>query len=1084
MKRPLIVFLFLFYGWKFATSEDESSVDCTLFKVRTEDTSEACQYKDNDTTKYKHELKGLLKNQPLYTFNTGVKFVALLYNDEFVWKHTSAHDSSKFPTELEIDPYNKTLWVKYGGMDFVTFKFENNKWKHSQDLSYGDCKRVTIPDYSDPSAASTPASPPAEVKAEEKVEEVEAEKAEDAKEEVAEVEVKTEEAAETEAKPAHEADESAKEKTDEAVEAEKTEEVGEKAELDAGEAEAGKDATEAGGARSLEGTSGESTKEEKGEHQLEFLERSKVTVHTLDNDGNSHEIDTTQYTVTEETGFLQVDFSDTAKLHKVDYDGVTVWTDSTYPCNGFPKRLYLNLKDNLLWVQSDDKMHTFQRFKNGWEVVESESECQVLKESAKEAATEVVADASPEASAEAPSVPAEGGESAGDVLLSNLYPSDHTGAHYCGLRGSELDEEVEVKEHESKEGETKEGESGSSTEEAAAVKAEEADASGSHLASEASTDADANEAKEGQAAKEGEEEGYRLPSNTSSEDSKSSSDDVLLGNLYPSEHTGAHYCGLRGSELDEEVEVKEHESKEGETKEGESGSSTEEAAAVKAEEADASGSHLASEASTDADANEAKEGQAAKEGEEGSTASADAGLASEDSKSSSDDVLLGNLYPSEHTGAHYCGLRGSELDEEVEVKEHESKEGETKEGESGSSTEEAAAVKAEEADASGSHLASEASTDADANEAKEGQAAKEGEEASEASTDADANEAKEGQAAKEGEEGSTASADAGLASEDSKSSSDDVLLGNLYPSEHTGAHYCGLRGSELDEEVEVKEHESKEGETKEGESGSSTEEATEASTDADTEKAEPAKEDADKAAAKKLEHNGKHLKVFTLADDEVSLEEDKEGKFDVVVEDNKLVVGKFNAGAKCVKLEYDGKEVWKHEEAKHGTKHPSEVRFNTDNLEVVVAFEEDKSKFTFKHDSKSNAHVLAHSFLPLDVSERPDKVKFYKDAAAAQEIGNADLSLSKESDGQKEFMVHRFNNGAKCHLVKYEGKDVWEYDEEYADNFPASVHYNTDDHELRVFVRHNWYYFYKFDTTKNEHDVYREKEPADYASKE
>ncbi|BAM39707.1 conserved hypothetical protein [Theileria orientalis strain Shintoku] len=1029
MKRPLIVLLLLCYGYKIVKSEENSSVDCTLFKVRTEDTSEDCGYKDNDTSKYSYELKGLFKNQPLYTFNTGVKLVALLYNDEFVWKHTSAHDSSKFPTELEIDPYNKTLWVKYGGMDFVTFKFENNKWKHSQDLSYGDCKRVTIPDYSDPSAAN------------------------------------------------------------------------------AGEAEAGKDATEAGGARSLEGTSGESTKEEKGEHQLEFLERSKVTVHTLDNDGNSHEIDTTQYTVTEETGFLQVDFSDTAKLHKVDYDGVTVWTDSTYPCNGFPKRLYLNLKDNLLWVQSDVKMHTFQRFKNGWEVVESESECQVLKESAKEAATEVVADASPEASAEAPSVPAEGGESAGDVLLSNLYPSDHTGAHYSGLRGSELDEEVEVKEHESKEGETKEGESGSSTEEAAAVKAEEADASGSHLASEASTDADANEAKEGQAAKEGEEGSTAsADAGLASEDSKSSSDDVLLGNLYPSEHTGAHYSGLRGSELDEEVEAKEHETKEGEP-----------ASEQKTDKLNPLGGRYKM-LGTKADGAEGELGDDdfEVEGDDDHlkvTLKAEVKMKELQFKRTDldnfekqwerDQEKHGDAYPKvldfgvtkslvtvEFGPRWFYKYNNGGMSPELEVFKAPLDASKKPALKLFRLVEDNNAEKEmEEADYHLVWYFDSANGQFHRFEFDEGTKMVKLEYNNEELWKHDS-------AASAGkypkyvavnavrkdlrvfvEDGVKFDFEFDSVNNKYKTEADkegDLLFSNLYPSDHAGSVYCGLRVTEWDEEVKAKEPVA----------GSSTEEASEASTDADTEKAEPAKEDADKAAAKKLEHNGKHLKVFTLADDEVSLEEDKEGKFDVVVEDNKLVVGKFNAGAKCVKLEYDGKEVWKHEEAKHGTKHPSEVRFNTDNLEVVVAFEEDKSKFTFKHDSKSNAHVLAHSFLPLDVSERPDKVKFYKDAAAAQEIGNADLSLSKESDGQKEFMVHRFNNGAKCHLVKYEGKDVWEYDEEYADNFPASVHYNTDDHELRVFVRHNWYYFYKFDTTKNEHDVYREKEPADYASKE
>ncbi|UKK00928.2 hypothetical protein MACK_001006, partial [Theileria orientalis] len=165
-----------------------SSVDCNLFKVRTEDTSESSGYKDNDTSKYTHELKGLLKNQPLYKFNTGTKFVALLYNDEFVWQHTSSHDSSKFPTELEIDPFNNTLWIKYGGMDFLTFKFENNKWKHSEDLSYGDCKRVKIPDYNATSEPSTPEATPAEVKegeeeAEKPEEEAKPEKAEDESEE-------------------------------------------------------------------------------------------------------------------------------------------------------------------------------------------------------------------------------------------------------------------------------------------------------------------------------------------------------------------------------------------------------------------------------------------------------------------------------------------------------------------------------------------------------------------------------------------------------------------------------------------------------------------------------------------------------------------------------------------------------------------------------------------------------------------------------------------------------------------------------------------------------------------------------------
>ncbi|UKJ89328.2 hypothetical protein MACJ_002576 [Theileria orientalis] len=61
-------------------------------------------------------------------------------------------------------------------MDFLTFKFEDNKCQHCHDLSYCACKTVTIPDYR---VTSAPGTPPLLLAEEKVTEEPEQEKAEE-----------------------------------------------------------------------------------------------------------------------------------------------------------------------------------------------------------------------------------------------------------------------------------------------------------------------------------------------------------------------------------------------------------------------------------------------------------------------------------------------------------------------------------------------------------------------------------------------------------------------------------------------------------------------------------------------------------------------------------------------------------------------------------------------------------------------------------------------------------------------------------------------------------------------------------------
>nr|PVC51726.1 hypothetical protein MACL_00001336 [Theileria orientalis] len=384
MKRPLIVLLLLCYGYKIVKSEENSSVDCTLFKVRTEDTSEDCGYKDNDTSKYSYELKGLFKNQPLYTLNSGVKLVALLYNDEFVWKHTSAHDLSKYPTELEIDPYNKTLWVKYGEMDFVllmklvallyndefvwkhtsahdlskypteleidpynktlwvkygemdfvTFKFENNKWKHSQDLSYGLCKSLTIPDYTDALAPVTLLPTPVEEKAEEKVEEGQFEDFEDREEKPAE---EAKEGAVEEEKP----EESPEDKVE--LEVEETEEL----------VEAGEGAQEAVEEKGVEEVAGPEPGEAAEEHDLPQLHAEETDERSVVGSEEVHEdevaVDCTLFKVrtedtSEDCGYKDNDTS------KYSYELKGLFKNQPlYTLNSGVKLVALLYNDEFVW---------------------------------------------------------------------------------------------------------------------------------------------------------------------------------------------------------------------------------------------------------------------------------------------------------------------------------------------------------------------------------------------------------------------------------------------------------------------------------------------------------------------------------------------------------------------------------------------------------------------------------------------------------------------------------------------------------------------------------------------------------------
>ncbi|BAM42525.1 uncharacterized protein TOT_040000993 [Theileria orientalis strain Shintoku] len=374
MKRPLIVLLLLCYGYKIVKSEENSSVDCTLFKVRTEDTSEDCGYKDNDTSKYSYELKGLFKNQPLYTLNSGVKLVALLYNDEFVWKHTSAHDLSKYPTELEIDPYNKTLWVKYGEMDFVTFKFENNKWKHSQDLSYGLCKSLTIPDYTDALAPVTLLPTPVEEKAEEKVEEGQFEDFEDREEKPAE---EAKEGAVEEEKP----EESPEDKVE--LEVEETEEL----------VEAGEGAQEAVEEKGVEEVAGPEPGEAAEEHDLPQLHAEETDERSVVGSEEVHEdevaVDCTLFKVrtedtSEDCGYKDNDTSKYSyelkglfknqplytlnsgvKLVALLYNDEFVWKHtSAHDLSKYPTELEIDPYNKTLWVKYGEMDFVTFKFEN------------------------------------------------------------------------------------------------------------------------------------------------------------------------------------------------------------------------------------------------------------------------------------------------------------------------------------------------------------------------------------------------------------------------------------------------------------------------------------------------------------------------------------------------------------------------------------------------------------------------------------------------------------------------------------------------------------------------------------------------
>ncbi|UKJ89394.1 hypothetical protein MACJ_002644 [Theileria orientalis] len=139
----------------------------------------------------------------------------------------------------------------------------------------------------------------------------------------------------------------------------------------------------------------------------------------------------------------------------------------------------------------------------------------------------------------------------------------------------------------------------------------------------------------------------------------------------------------------------------------------------------------------------------------------------------------------------------------------------------------------------------------------------------------------------------------------------------------------------------------------------------------------------------------------------------------------------FNDNVNCTIVEFDGKEVWKHDSNRKCGKYPKYLHINHKTQELVLYI--DDCIITLKKDRNGNwqeniRKITRKGLISLQSDSSSPDFKLYtqdsKDPNSSIELNDNDYNVIKLADDA----VYTFKDNVKCTLIKCGSKEVWRHD--------------------------------------------------------